>query len=249
MCAPVPTPSASCSGANETRVPRRRATSRTTSLKMTLRSAAVTPARRGDRDLELALAVLGQERLRLDAGLAQRRHHLRAERLREPLRLEREGGRRPPPAPRARTRARTRLARAGPRAGADGRAHGAGRCVRRHPSRCRRPRRCRRARGAAARRSGHRSRRTRVVGTGISRRSPADPHGFGSARSPKAEIDWFAGTQPTPISRRRSSSESGTERPRTRPARSHVTRLTSSSPAAASRVSASPASDRRAAAR
>ena len=75
----------------------------------------------------------------------------------------------------------------------------------------------------------HRSTRTRAAGSGMRRRSPTDPHGFGSASGPKQQIAWLAGTQPTPVFSRSSKVAAGTERPRTSPARSQYAIIVSSS--------------------
>ena len=109
MCVPVPTPSASCSGANETRRPSRRATSRTTSLH---RDAAVGGREAGggrDGNLELALAVLGQEaaRARRPPRAARPSPATRTARRRRWASSEKARGGRAR-ATRARTRARTR---------------------------------------------------------------------------------------------------------------------------------------------
>src|SRR5215210_376211 len=78
--------------------------------------------------------------------------------------------------------------------------------------------------------SSQRSTRNPASPSGRRRRSPVEPHGFGSAIGPKGVSAWSAGTQPTPPSRRDSSSETGTERPRVRPDRSQWRKPTSSSP-------------------
>src|SRR5215212_2956375 len=77
------------------------------------------------------------------------------------------------------------------------------------------------------------SRRSTLVSValwGRRRRSPLEPHGLGSAMGPNGVSAWSAGTHPTPVSRRDSSSEARTERPRFRPERSQWRKPTSSSP-------------------
>src|SRR5215213_1610073 len=78
--------------------------------------------------------------------------------------------------------------------------------------------------------SSQRSTLAPVALSGISRRSPVEPHGLGSAMGPKGVSAWSAGTHPTPDSRRDSSSEARTDRPRFNPERSEWRKPTSSSP-------------------
>src|SRR5215211_7052104 len=78
--------------------------------------------------------------------------------------------------------------------------------------------------------SSQRSTLVPVALSGRRRRSPVEPHGFGSAMGPKGVSAWSAGTHPTPDSRRDSSSEARTDRPRFNPERSEWRKPTSSSP-------------------
>ena len=96
MCAPEPTLPASRSGANVARRPPRRATSRTTSLVTTLRSAAATPSAGATGTSNWCSPYSGRKSSGSDAGGTERRHRLRRERLGAPLRLERHRRRRRP---------------------------------------------------------------------------------------------------------------------------------------------------------
>src|SRR5215218_2840373 len=78
--------------------------------------------------------------------------------------------------------------------------------------------------------SSQRSTRNLASPSGRRRRSPTEPHGFGSAMGPKGVSAWSAGTQPTPAPSRSSSSDAGTERPLRRPETSACSNPTSSSP-------------------
>ena len=235
MCAPEPTLPASRSGANVARRPPRRATSRTTSLVTTLRSAAATPSAGATGTSNWCSPYSGRKSsgstpaarsaaIVCDGNGSARRCASSD--------IAGAGG-----LSSSSTNSCSKDARTRSPACRCSRSSALRRNVRPQPSQSL-PSTCpmsqsTRCSGAIP---GQWSTRTRVAGSGRSLTSPADPQGFGSASSPNAEIDWFAGTQPTPISRRRSRSARGTERPRTSPARSHVTRLTSSSPTPGSTV-------------
>ena len=210
------------------RVPARRAISRTTSLKHDGAIGAGETFRRRDRDLELVWGVLGEEPLRLDAGVHQGAHHLRGKRIDEPLRVERERQRRRVVSLQLELVLEARLQARVERALELGKRVAQEAVAGSTPTAARLSRRCRTAsaRACCARRLARRARACRRRGAGAGRRSSRTGWARRPGRAASAR-GWRA-----PSRRRhgdaRSSSVDSTARPRTIAPRSQHTSATSS---------------------
>ena len=228
MCTPFPASSGSSSGAKLTRAPARRAISRTTSFRTTLRSAAAIPCGGGHRNLELVGGVLREEQFGLNARFCEGAHDQRAERIDASLRLQGKGRRRRCLAEElelvleARHHADTELALELIES------------VTQEPPRTALPRRAvglddvaqHELQGALTRSplDANPASRCRAAVAG----RPPSQTGCPRARAPSGVIDELAGTHPTPACSRALSSGVGSERPRTIEPRSQQTSATSS---------------------
>ena len=201
MCTPLPACAGSSSAAKLARIPSRRATSRTTSLSTTARSALAMPSAAATGTSNWCAAYSAKKRSGSHAGIHQRAHHARGKGLDASLLLERERQRRRGSRAAAGTRARSSPRSLAPSSRSSSRRLSRRKLRGQHSQGSPSVSTMSHSTSSSALSPPSAPTSTRVSASGSRRRSPVDPNGLGSATGPSGVSAWLAGTQPTPARR------------------------------------------------